>query len=76
MTARVAVVEFQFEAAAGKWTNVGVVDLEQWEPTFPFDPASSGWIRQDPRSRVGWRRRSVLRKLFARKKKAGDDQSA
>ena len=64
MAAKVAVVELRFDAAGGKWTNVGVVDLEQWEPTFPFDPKSTGWVRQDPRSRVGWRRRSMLRKLF------------
>lgn len=70
---QVAVVELQFDAAGGKqWTNVGVVDLKQWEPTFPFDPQSTGWIRQDPRSRVGWRRRSALRKLFARKKKTDE----
>jgi hypothetical protein len=68
LAARVAVVELQFDTAKGKWTNVGVVDLEQWEPTFPFDPQSTGWIRQDPRSRVGWRRRSALRKLFSRKR--------
>ncbi|HEX4732417.1 MAG TPA: hypothetical protein VH299_14190 [Solirubrobacterales bacterium] len=75
MAARVAVVELQFDAAGGKkWTNVGVVDLQQWEPTFPFDPASTGWIRQDPRSRVGWRRRSFLRKLRDRKR-AGSDPS-
>jgi hypothetical protein len=68
-SAKVAVVELTFDAAGGKkWSNVGVVDLEQWEPTFPFDPESTGWVRQDPRSRVGWRRRSVLRKLFTRKK--------
>lgn len=66
--AKVAVVELVFDAAGGKWSNVGVVDLEQWEPTFPFDPESSGWVRQDPRSRVGWRRRSTLRKLFGKKK--------
>ena len=66
IAAKVAVVELQFDAAGGKWTNVGVVDLEQWEPIFPFDPQSTGWIRQDPRSRVGWRRRSMLRKLFRR----------
>lgn len=66
--AKVAVVELVFDAADGKWSNVGVVDLEQWEPTFPFDPESTGWVRQDPRSRVGWRRRSALRKLFGRKK--------
>jgi hypothetical protein len=80
IAARVAVVELQFDAAAGKWTNVGVVDLDQWEPTFPYDPTSTGWVQQDPRSRVGWRRRSVLKKLFGRKKsgdgKSGDDQSA
>jgi hypothetical protein len=68
IAAQVAVVELQFDAAGGKWTNVGVVDLNQWEPTFPFDPESTGWVRQDPRSRVGWRRRSALRKLFKRKK--------
>jgi hypothetical protein len=66
--AQVAVVELQFDAANGKWTNVGVVDLSQWEPTFPYDPESTGWIQQDPRSRVGWRRRSMLRKLFSKKK--------
>jgi hypothetical protein len=66
--AKVAVVERQFDGANGKWTNVGVVDLEQWEPTFPFDPESTGWVKQDPRSRVGWRRRSMLRKMFGRKK--------
>ncbi len=66
----VAVVELQFDAAGGKkWSNVGVVDLRQWEPTFPFDPASTGWIQMDPRSRVGWRRRSALRDLFKRKKR-------
>ena len=68
MAAKVAVVELEFDAAAGKWTNVGVVDLQVWEPTFPIDPESTGWIRQDPRSRVGWRRRSALRNLFKRKK--------
>jgi hypothetical protein len=68
LASQVAVVELVFDAASGKWTNVGVVDLAQWEPTFPFDPESTGWIRQDPRSRVGWRRRSALRKLFSRKK--------
>ena len=72
LAAKVAVVEIQFDAARGSWTNIGVVDLEQWEPTFPFDPASSGWIKQDARSRVGWRRRSALRKLFGRKKKEKD----
>jgi hypothetical protein len=68
LAAKVAVVELEFDAARGKWSNVGVVDLEQWEPIFPFDPESTGWIKQDPRSRVGWRRRSALRKLFSRKK--------
>jgi hypothetical protein len=72
VAARIAVVEVQFDAARGNWTNIGVVDLEQWEPTFPFDPGSSGWVRQDARSRVGWRRRSVLRKLFGRKKGKGE----
>jgi hypothetical protein len=73
LAAKVAVVELQFDAAHGNWTNVGVVDLEQWEPTFPFDPERTGWIQMDPRSRVGWRRRSMLRKMFGRndkKKKA------
>ncbi|HEY2477575.1 MAG TPA: hypothetical protein VGI17_02500 [Solirubrobacterales bacterium] len=75
MAAHVAVVELHFDAAAGDWSNVGVVDLEQWEPTFPFDPASTGWVKQDSRSRVGWRRRSALRKLFSRKK-SGDKSLA
>ncbi len=75
IAARVAVVELVFDTAKGKWTNVGVVDLDQWEPTFPFDPTSTGWVRQDPRSRVGWRRRSMLKKLFGKKKDKdkGDD---
>lgn len=75
LAARIAVVELQFDSAAGKWTNVGVVDLARWEPTFPFDPEHTGWVRQDPRSRVGWRRRSVLRGLFSRKKEKGDPPS-
>ena len=69
LATKVAVVELQFDGHSGKWTNVGLVDLEVWEPTFPFDPESTGWIQQDPRSRVGWRRRSAIRKLFSRKKK-------
>lgn len=68
MVAKVAVVELDFDAAGGRWSNIGVVDLERWEPTFPFDPAKSAWVKQDARSRVGWRRRSALRKLFSRKK--------
>jgi hypothetical protein len=76
LTAKVAVVELAFDAAGGKkWSNVGVVDLEQWEPTFPFDPGSTGWIQQDPRSRVGWRRRSMLRKMFSRKKRPDEQRS-
>jgi hypothetical protein len=74
LAAKVAVVELRFDGAAGKWSNVGVVDLEVWEPTFPFDPESSGWVQQDPRSRVGWRRRSALRKLFSRKKSEKRDE--
>jgi hypothetical protein len=72
LAARVAVVELHFDAARGKWSNIGVVDLVRWEPTFPFDPAHSGWVKQDARSRVGWRRRSALRKLFSRKKASGE----
>lgn len=76
LDAKVAVVELAFDAAGGrKWSNVGVVDLEQWEPTFPFDPKSTGWVQQDPRSRVGWRRRSMLRNLFSRKKKSTEEKS-
>jgi hypothetical protein len=75
IAAQVAVVELQFDGATGKWTNVGVVDLQQWEPTFPFDPASTGWVQQDPRSRVGWRRRSFLRKMFGKKKAGGDPKA-
>lgn len=73
LTEKVAVVELQFDTAGGNWTNVGVVDLAQWEPTFPFDPEHTGWIQQDPRSRVGWRRRSFLRDMFKRKKKEKKD---
>jgi hypothetical protein len=76
LAAQVAVVELQFDAPGRKWTNVGVVDLAQWEPTFPFDPEHTGWVQQDPRSRVGWRRRSVLRKLFSRKKTSPPATSA
>jgi hypothetical protein len=71
MAAKVAVVELHFDAASGQWSNIGVVDLEQWEPTFPFDPEKTGWVKQDARSRVGWRRRSALRKLFSRKQTGG-----
>jgi hypothetical protein len=74
LDAQVAVVELVFDTAEGKWTNVGVVDLKVWEPTFPFDPQSTGWIRQDPRSRVGWRRRSALRKWFSRKRSSDDPE--
>jgi hypothetical protein len=76
MAARVAVVELHFDAASGQWSNIGVVDLEQWEPTFPFDPAKTGWVKQDARSRVGWRRRSALRKLFSRRKTDGKGLAA
>jgi hypothetical protein len=76
MAAHVAVVELFFDAASGRWSNIGVVDLQQWEPTFPFDPAKSGWVKQDARSRVGWRRRTVLRKLFSRKKGEGKGLAA
>ena len=68
LAADVAVVELRFDAAGGTWSNIAVVDLTRWEPTFPFDRASTGWIQQDPRSRVGWRRRSALRKLLRREK--------
>ncbi len=70
LAAKVAVVELQFDTAEGKWTNIGVVDLAQWEPMFPFDPESTGWVRQDPRSRVGWRRRSALRGFFSSRRKS------
>jgi hypothetical protein len=76
MAAQVAVVELHFDTAAGHWSNIGVVDLEHWEPTFPFDPEKSGWVKQDARSRVGWRRRSALRKLFSRKKPGSEEPEA
>jgi hypothetical protein len=76
LTAEVAVVELRFDAAHGAWSNVGVVDLARWEPTFPFDRESTGWIQQDARSRVGWRPRSVLRKWFRRDKDKPDDQGS
>jgi hypothetical protein len=71
--ARVAVVELHFDAADGAWSNVGVVDLAQWEPTFPFDPASTAWVRQDARTRVGWRRRSALRDWLGRRREKKKD---
>lgn len=76
MAAKVAVVELHFDAARGSWSNIGVVDLARWEPRFPFDPEKSGWVKQDARSRVGWRRRSALRKLFSRKKPNGKAEAA
>jgi hypothetical protein len=76
LAAQVAVVELQFDGPGGKWTNVGVVDLKVWEPTFPFDPEHTGWVQQDPRSRVGWRRRSMLRNLFKKKKKRPPEVTA
>jgi hypothetical protein len=76
MAAKVAVVELCFDTAGGRWSNIGVVDLERWEPTFAFDPSKSAWVRQDARSRVGWRRRSALRKLFSRKKAEGKSLAA
>jgi hypothetical protein len=76
VAAKVAVVELHFDAAGGSWSNIGVVDLERWEPTFPFDPTTSGWVKQDARSRVGWRRRSALRKLFSRNKDGGKSLAA
>ncbi len=77
--AHVAVVELHLDAPGGDFTNIGVVDLARWEPNFPYDPASTGWIKQDARSRVGWRRRSFLRKLLKRDpapkpKRTPDDQ--
>jgi hypothetical protein len=71
MAAEVAVVELHFDAAGGAWSNVGVIDLARWEPTFPFDPKSTAWVKQDARSRVGWRRRSAIRKVLSRKKTKG-----
>lgn len=76
LSAEVAVVELHFDSAKGQWSNIGVVDLEQWEATFPFDPEQSGWVKQDARSRVGWRRRSALRKLFSRKQRDAKDLAA
>jgi hypothetical protein len=77
--AGIAVVELHFDAPGGDFTNIGVVDLARWEPTFPYDPSSTGWVKQDARSRVGWRRRSILRKLFKKDrapktKRRPDDQ--
>jgi hypothetical protein len=66
IAAGIVVVGIHFDAPGGDFTNIGVVDLAQWEPTFPYDSASSGWVKQDARSRVGWRRRSLLRKLLKR----------
>jgi hypothetical protein len=62
--ANFAVVELLHESKRRKWTSVGVVDLEWWEPEFPFERGN--WVRQEYGSTKGWRRKSALWKLRRR----------
>jgi len=59
-----AVVELLHEQRGKKWTSVGVVDLQWWEPEFPFEPGA--WVRQEYGSTKGWRRKSAVWKLRRR----------
>jgi hypothetical protein len=51
-----ALVEQRNDGAGAGWTALGAVDLEGWEPTFPFTPGN--WVQQSYGSKQGWRRRS------------------
>jgi hypothetical protein len=61
--AGLALVEQHNEGAG--WTALGVVDLERWEPTFPFTPGR--WVQQSYGSRKGWRRRTLWRRWRSRR---------
>lgn len=62
--ANFAVVELLHERGRKKWTSVGVVDLEWWEPEFPFEPGK--WVRQEYGSTKGWKRKSAIWKMRRR----------
>lgn len=46
------------------WSDVGVVDLERWEPTFPLKRGE--WAFQTAETTDAWRRRTIWRRLLAR----------
>jgi hypothetical protein len=62
--ANFAVIELLHESKGRKWTSVGVVDLDWWEPEFPFEPGK--WVRQEYGSTKGWKRKSAIWKLRRR----------
>jgi hypothetical protein len=64
--ANFALIELLHESKGREWTSVGVVDLEWWEPEFPFERGK--WVRQAYGSTKGWRRKSALRKLRRRRR--------
>jgi len=68
--ANFALVEQRHEGAG--WTALGAVDLERWEPTFPFTPGR--WVEQSYGSRQGWRRRTFWRRRRAKRK--GDQEAS
>lgn len=47
------------------WTALGAVDLERWEPTFPFKPGR--WVKGSYGSDKGWRRRTFWRRWRSRR---------
>jgi hypothetical protein len=62
--ANFAVIELLHSQGMKKWTSIGVVDLDWWEPEFPFEPGK--WVRQDYGSTQGWKRKSALWKMRRR----------
>lgn len=62
--ANFALVEQRSTEPGREWKNLAVVDLERWEPTFPFTPGQ--WVQQDYGSSAGWRRRTLWRRFRSR----------
>jgi hypothetical protein len=62
--ANFAVIELLHERERRKWTSIGVVDLDRWEPEFPFELGT--WVRQEYGSTKGWKRKSAIWKLRRR----------
>lgn len=62
--ANFAVIELLHADRRRKWTSVGVVDLELWEPEFPYERGK--WVRQEYGSTKGWKRKSAIWKLRRR----------
>jgi hypothetical protein len=63
--ANFALVEQHNEGAGPEWIAIGAVDLERWEPTFPFTPGR--WVKQGYGSGKGWRRRTFWRRWRSRR---------